>query len=230
MRMRSIARSYFAMVVIVAIGGSPVVAARSRRPLGVVVQADRGHIDTTSAVTGADIYSCDSLDTDDGGKLRVKVGSSQVFLSALSTAALEDDGSAIQVLATSGTVGFAFSAAPDLSVRTPAGIIRGESGQAASGKVAYTGSRELIISAIHGDLVLDNGGELRTISEGKSADVTFEENVDNTCHDESAANHITQRGYTQHKIGFVLIASGTMAIPGYFLWRYATESNSQPVK
>lgn len=55
--MRSIARSYLAILVIVAIGGSPVMAAR-RRALGVVVQTDRGHIDTTNAVMGADIYSC----------------------------------------------------------------------------------------------------------------------------------------------------------------------------
>ena len=195
-----------------------------------MVQTDRGHIDTTNAVTGADIYSCDSLDTDDGGVLRVKVGSSQVFLSASSTAALEDDGNAIQALATSGTVGVAFSAATDLSVRTPAGTIRGAGSQAASGQVAYTGSMELIISAIHGDLVLDNGGELRTIPEGESADVTFEGNVDNSCHDESAANHISQRGYTQHKIGFYLIAGDAIAVPSYFLWRYPTESDSKLAK
>jgi hypothetical protein len=71
-----IARSWLACLVIVTICGSPAMA-DVRRALGVVVQTDRGRIDSTNAVTGADIYSCDSLDTDDGGALRVQVGSSR---------------------------------------------------------------------------------------------------------------------------------------------------------
>jgi hypothetical protein len=201
-----------------------------RRALGVVVQADRGRIDSINAVTGADIYSCDSLDTDDGGALRVQVGSSQIYLSALSTAALEDEGHAIQALATTGTVGFSISTATDLSVRTPAGLIRGAGSQAVSGQVAFTGPKELIISASHGDLVFDNGGDLRTIPEGKSADVTFDDNLDNSCHNGSAADHMDQRALAQRKIGFYLIVGAAAAIPSYFLWRVANESASTSAK
>jgi hypothetical protein len=224
-----IARSWLACLVMVSICGSPAMA-NVRRALGVVVQTDRGRIDSTNAVTGADIYSCDSLDTDDGGALRVQVGSSQIYLSALTTAALEDEGHAIQALATTGTVGFSFSAAADLSVRTPAGLIRGAGSQAVSGQVAFTGPKELIISASHGDLVLDNGGALRTIPEGKSADVTFDDNLDNSCHDGAAADDEVQRALVQRKIGFYLIVGAAAAIPSYFLWRVATESASAPAK
>jgi hypothetical protein len=207
--------------------------ADSRRALGVVVQTDHGHIDTTNAVTGADIYSCDSLDTDDGGVLRVKVGASQIFLSSSSAAALEDEGSAIQALAASGTIDFAISAAQDLSVRTRAGIIRGTGNQAASGQVAYKGPQELIISAVHGDLLLDDGGELRTIPEGKSADVTFDENLDDSCRNPAAAdqtNQGVQRAFNARKIGFYLLAGTAAAIPAYFIWHSAAVSDSTPAK
>jgi hypothetical protein len=227
--MRFTARFCLAVLVAAMVWGTPATSGVRRRALGVVAQTERGHIDTTNAVDGADIYSCDSLDTDEGGVLRVKVGASQLFLSESSAAALEDDGSAIQALATSGTVGFSFSPAADLSVRTPAGIIRGAAG-AASGEVAYKGPREIIISAMHGDLLFDHGGALRTIPEGKSADVTYEDNIDNSCHDESAANQIRQRPYAQHKIAFYIIAGAAVAVPAFLIWHHVSESDSTPAK
>jgi hypothetical protein len=95
-----------------------------RRVLGVVSQTDRAHLDSQNAVVGADIYSCDSLDTEDGGAMRVQIGSSQVYLATASAAQLEDDLNEIQVLITSGTVGFSEPASGNISIRTPAGLVR----------------------------------------------------------------------------------------------------------
>jgi hypothetical protein len=227
--MRFVSRLCFVAVCVVFAWQAPAIAAH-KRVLGVVAQTDRGHLDTSNAVQGADVYSCDSLTTDEGGVLRVTVGSNQLYLSASSAAALEDDGSAIQAIAVGGTVGFSFSAADDFSVRTPAGIIRSAKAGAAAGQVAYASAKEIIISAMHGDLVLDNGGELRTIPEGKSADVTFENDLQNGCHDESAADQSQQHQnpVTHHRIGFYIIVGAAVAIPSYFLWRDAAESNSTP--
>lgn len=202
----------------------------SRRVLGVVVQADHGHLDNAVAVLGANVYSCDRLSTDEGGVLRVKVGSSQLFLSGLSTAALEDEGSTIQALAMSGTVGFSTAGSDGFSMRTPAGVLRATSGLGASGQVTFASAHELVISAIHGDLTLDTGGEFRTIPEGKSANVTFESNIDNGCHDEPAANQAQNqvKPYAQNKIAFDLVTGGGAATAGYFIWQEAAESDTKP--
>ncbi len=206
-------------------------SAAHRRVLGVVSQTDRGHLDSQNAVMGADIYSCDSLDTNDGVMLRAQVGSSQVYLAANSSAALEDDGTEIQVLAMGGTVGFSEPASGEISIRTPAGIIRAAGGSASAGEVTYKGPKELVISAMRGSLTLDNGGELRTIPEGKSADVTFDDSVEQGCHDESAADQQAQHGPVMHKpIGFYIIATAALAVPSYLLWRELTESDSKPAK
>lgn len=202
--------------------------ARGRRVLGVVVQTDRGRIGNAIAVLGANVYSCDKLDTDEGGVLRVKVGSSQLFLSTSSTAELEDDVTAIQALAMGGTVGFSFAASDNFSVRTPAGIVRAAAGQAASGQVTYANPHELVISAIRGDLTLDSGGELRTIPEGKSAEVTFESSLDTGCHDEAGADQFQPKPLAQQKIGFYLIMGGAVALSSYFIWDEMTESDSKP--
>ncbi|HKV06066.1 MAG TPA: hypothetical protein VJO53_13300 [Candidatus Acidoferrales bacterium] len=208
---------------------SPAQAAH-RKVLGVVAQADHARLDGSTAVVGADVYSCDTLETDEGGTLRVRVGSSQVFLSSLSSAALEDDSGAIQVVMTSGTVGFSEPASDEISIRTPAGIVRAAGGQAATAQVTLTGPKELVVSAIHGDIALDNGGALQSIPEGKSADVTFEENLEPGCHDEGETLNSSRRVYPQHKIGFDIIGPVVLGGTAYWLWQEETESESKPKK
>jgi hypothetical protein len=212
-----------------ALWSSPAIAAH-RRVLGVVSQTNLAHIDSSTAVMGADIYSCDALDTDQGGAMRVQIGPSQIYLSSASAAALEDDGSEIQVVTGSGTVGFSEPVAGNISIRTPAGIIRAAGGAAVAGEVTFKGPRELVISAMRGDLTLDNGGELRTIPEGKSADVTFDDSLSQSCHDESAADQTHQRPYVRHKIGFYIILGVGVGVPSLLLWRESTESDSKPPK
>jgi hypothetical protein len=227
--MRSVVRFCLILLCYAALFVWPTFGAH-RRILGVVTQTDRGHLDSQNAVMGADIYSCDSLDTDDGGVLRVSVGASQVYLSALSAAALEDDGDEIQVLITAGTVGFSEPASADISLRTPAGIVRPAGGSAAAGEVTFKRPKELVISAMRGALTLDNGGELRTIPEGKSADVTFDDNLSQGCHDPGADEQQQTRAYVRKPIGFYIIATAALAVPSYLLWRELTESDSKPHK
>ncbi len=202
----------------------------SRRVLGVVVQTDHGRLDNAEAALGANVYSCDRLETDQTGVLRVKIGSNQLYLSGASLAQLEDDGSAIQALAESGTIGFSLNGSGDFSVRTPAGIIRGTSGQAVSGQVTYSGPNQITISSMHGDLTLDTGGGFRTIPDGRSASVTFEGNISDTCRDEAAADQTQAKPYVQHKIGFYLLMAAAVGVPTYFIWNETTESDSTPKK
>jgi hypothetical protein len=225
--MRDVARFCVIVLCFVALFNRPALAAH-RRVLGVVSQTDRAHLDSQNAVMGADVYSCDSLDTEDGGTMRVQVGSSQVYLAAMSAAQLEDDVNEIQVLVTSGTVGFSEPASGNISIRTPAGLVRAASGVMTAGEVTFKGPRELVISAMRGSLTLDNGGELRTIPEGKSADVTFEDSLEQGCHDEGADEQQQQRPYMRKPIGFFIIATAALGIPSYLLWRELTESDSKP--
>jgi len=191
-----------------------------------VIQTNLAKLDNSTAVVGADIYSCDMLETDDAGALRATVASGQVYLSALSAAQLEDEVSAIQVLALRGTVGFSSPAAGDITIRTPAGIVRGASGSVA-GQVTFTGPKQLLITAIRGDLFLDNGGELRAIPEGKSATVTFEDNLDAGCHEE-AAEQQPQHPIVRRKIGFYIIMGAAVGIPTILIWHSISESDSKP--
>lgn len=227
--MRSAVRGICVALCVAMLWQGPVMARThaSRRVLGVVAQTDHGKLDSSEAALGANVYSCDRLETEQGGVLRVKVSSNQLYLSgANSLAQLEDEGSAIQALAEAGTVGFSISGSGDFSVRTPAGIIRGISGRAVSGQVTYTGPNQIVISSMQGDLTLDTGGEFRTIPDGKSASVTFDNNIGDSCREEAAEDQTQQRPVVQHKIGFYLLMGAAVGVPVYFLWHETSESDS----
>lgn len=200
-----------------------------KKVLGTVVQADRAHLDGAVAAAGADVYACDPLDTDEGGTLRLQVGSSQVYLSALSAAALEEESQRTQVLLIRGTIAFSSPASSSFALETPAGILRADGGQSVAGQVAITGPGKMLISAIRGNLMLDTLGEFRSIPEGKSAQIDFGSTLEVSCSDKGGgAPDQVQRPYVQHKIGFYLVATAVVGVPSYFLWRELCESESKP--
>jgi hypothetical protein len=196
---------------------------------GVVSEANQAYLGTASAATGADVYDCENIETANGGELRLQVGSGQVHLSTSSSAQLEQDSDATRVFANRGTVGFAAPTGNGIELTTPAGIIRAANGQPAAGEVALTGAKEMTVSAMRGDLVLDNGGEFRTISEGKSARITFEDALAPSCRvADPAGSPAPQQPYVQHKIGFEILAIAAVAVPSIIIWHYETESNTTP--
>jgi hypothetical protein len=198
-----------------------------RKAVGVVSQADRGHIDSADAVTGANVYDCDTLETEQGGQMRLQVGTGQVYVASGSEAQLQGGPNGIEIYIDRGTVGFSAMAGTSIEVVTPAGFLRAANGQGASGEVTFTGPTEMLISAMRGDLVLDNGGEFRTIPEGKTAKVTFDAGAAPACHEDEGQNQQPQKGL-RRPIGFYLIAAGAAAVPALLLWHYETESKYKP--
>lgn len=199
-------------------------ALEHRRALGSVVETNNAHVDSESALAGTNLYKCDVLDTDDSGALRAQLSTSQIYLSTLSEDVLDEDtqGTA-EVLLIRGSTSFSLPASGPIILVTPAGFLRGNPGQAATGQVVITGPHELVISAIHGDLVLDNGGQLQTVPEGKSAHVTYENTPDENCHPGGAI-----RPTSPKKIGFYILGGAAGAIPVFFLWHHASESDYKP--
>lgn len=200
-----------------------------KKVLGTVAQADRAHLGGAAAAAGADVYSCDPLETDDGGLMRVQVGSNQIYLAGSSSAALEAEANEIRALVIRGSMSFSLPASGNLTLETPAGVLRADRDQPASGQVVLTGPREMVISAVHGDLLLDTWGEFRSIPEGRSARIQFGSTLAVACSDSGGAESPQVRSaYSQHKIVFALVTAGVVGVPSYFIWRELTESESKP--
>jgi len=148
--------------------------AANEKPLGLVTQAQAAHLGNATVVIGTSVYTGDTLTTDEGGTVRMRVGGSQFFLLASSSATLSANSSAVNASVDRGTVGFSSNGEDQIALEIPEGILRAANGQPAYGQVTILSPLEVIISASRGTLVLDNDGELHEIPAGKSYRVTMD--------------------------------------------------------
>src|SRR5690348_13326573 len=107
-------------------------------PLAVIALAEKARIGTTDAVLGTNVYPGDALSTADGGTLRLRVGSAQLFLLAASTATLVQEKGGTEARLTQGTGGFSATAADKVEIDTPVGVVS-PAGERAFAQVTVTG-------------------------------------------------------------------------------------------
>jgi hypothetical protein len=170
---RSIFKSLLIAILVASLLNLPAFAA-NEKPLGLVIQAQEAQIGTAMVAVGTTVYPGDTVQTETGGTLRMKVGGSQVYLLASSAATLSQKSDMVHALVARGTVGFSSDGTDQVGLEIPEGIVSAANGQPAYGQVTITGPREVVISAYRGTLVLDNDGELHTIPAGKSYRVTMD--------------------------------------------------------
>jgi hypothetical protein len=170
--LRTAARSCLVAFLLGGLLNLPLLAA-NEKPLGMVIQAEQAQLGSAKAAVGATVYPGDTLATEIGGTMRLKVGSAQIYLLSASAATLADNTNFAHAVVNRGTVGFSSSVTEALELETPLGIVRPVSGPT-YGQVSLTGPREMIVSAYRGDLTVDYNGELHTIPEGKSYRVTLD--------------------------------------------------------
>lgn len=230
--MRSIARSLLVVLLVVGLIDIPAFAAPTKS-FGLVIQAREALLDNVNLAVGTTVYPGDTVQTDESGTLRLKFGSTQLYLLSSSSATFSQKENMIRANVTRGTVGFSSSGASDVELEIPQGTLHAANGQSAYGQVSITGPQEVVIAAYSGSLILDNEGELHTIPAGKTYRVTLDL--------EPAAQPAPPNGRNQDEVKevhvvptkrrhlvFDLILVGGTAIGSYLIWREVTESPSQP--
>jgi hypothetical protein len=229
---RSVARLCLVVLLVSSLLDLPAFAAAVEKPLGSVIQAQEAQLDNAKLQVGTSIYRGDTVVTDAGGGLRLKLGGSQLYLLADSTATLAQNAAAIHATVARGTVGFSSTGADNIELEIPQGIVRAADGQPAYGQVTILSAQEVVISAFRGALVLDNDGELHTIPAGKNYRVTMEfDQADQQTSPASTGgdNPIIQpRKRRRRKLAFYLIFAGAMAGITYGIWQELSESPSTP--
>jgi hypothetical protein len=195
------------------------------KALGSVVQANNALVDNQAALAGADLYVCDVLDTDSYGTLFAQFGSSQIVLGASSEVVLDGDAGAVHVIVFSGSASFSAQSSEALIIDTPAGSLRGVAGQAFSGTVTISAPKQLTVSALRGDLVLNSAGSLHTVPAGKSAKISFDEPAVAGCR---SSGKPVRRANGPHAINFKVVAGVAGGIAAYPIWKELTESETKP--
>jgi hypothetical protein len=226
-----VARSCLVALLTVGLLDLPAMAA-NEKPLGMVVQAQEARLDSQTAVTGTNVFPGDAFETNLGGVLRLKLGSSQLYLLSSSAATLAQDSNLVHATVTHGTVGFSSSAPDLLELEIPEGILRSADGQPAHGQVTIVGPQEVIISAYQGALILDNDGELHTIPAGKSYRVTMDLVAPDQPQQESGYPKETDvhRAKRRRHLVLALIIVGGVALASGAIWAELSESCFRPCK
>jgi hypothetical protein len=205
--------------------------AANEKPLGSVIQAQSAQISDSKVAIGTTVYPGDKVQTDAGGALRLRMGTTQLYLLASSSATLGQRSDALFAEVSRGTVGFSSNGADQLELEVPEGVIRAANGQPAYGQVTIVGPAEIIVSAFHGSLILDNDGELHTIPEGKSYRVTMDLEPAAAPAPATPAYrddaNTTQAKRKRRKLAFFLLFAGVGALATYGIWTELSESPSK---
>ena len=227
--MRSIARSFTAIFLVACLLDLPAFAAAAARPLGLVVQAREALLDNSNLAVGTTVYPGDTVQTDEGGTLRLKFGATQVYLLSSSAATFSERESIIRATVGRGTVGFSADASSDVELAVAQGILRAANGHAAYGQVSIIGPQDVVITSYRGSLVLDNEGELHTIPAGKSYRVTMD--LEPAAQPAPPAHRGDDAGVVptkRRKLYFELLVLGAVAIGTGVIWYEVTQSPSLP--
>jgi len=222
------------LVVILATGliNVPAMAA-TESALGMVVVAQSAHLGGTNAVMGANLFSGDVLDTDSGGELRWKVGSSQLYLLSASSATLSQQDQQVRVKLGHGTVGFSSAVASQLEIETPVGIVRSADGQRGFGQVTIVGPLKILVTAYSGALVVERNSSSRTIAAGESYNVSYVPKLEEPAEPPAPSSPLPSKppvpGVTGGGNGaliFELSVVGATALAAALIWHYEDESDN----
>src|SRR3984957_17766650 len=205
------------------------------KPLGSVILSVGGAVDNVNASVGASVFSGDSIRTTQNasGRLRLRLGTAQVYLLAESTATLTDIPGGVGANLTYGTAGFSTAGSEPVEIRTSNGIIRSKGPEGSYGQVMIAGPHELIVTSFHGALDIDVDGDIKTVNDGQSYRVVVDDDPSSQDPEGGGTGHMKQnagdiRIRRRRPVVYYLILFGAAALLGYFYYHHLNESPSKP--
>jgi hypothetical protein len=137
-------------------------------PLGIVTQSTKGHLSTADASAGATIYDGDRLSTDAGGTLRLRTGSSSMYLAAQTSLTLHRAASGALADLAGGSVVFSSAQTSAMEVHARDARIRATDNVPTVAQISVVGPKELRVTARRGALEVTYRDETERIPEGAS--------------------------------------------------------------
>lgn len=196
--------------------------AASEKPLGMVVASQHARLDNANAVAGADVFAGDTFATDVEGSLRLKLGGSQIYLLASSSATLMRQEDKLRASVKHGTLGFSTTPG-QIEIETPLATIRGVNGGRMYGQVVVLGADKMMVSAYQGALVVSANDQEQIVKPGQSYVVSFAAAAGAGG---QAPEGAVKPGVNTKKLVFMLVAIGAGGAAVAFLWHESTESCS----
>ncbi len=176
--MRTLFRCCLISALIVTLVGAPVSSAPAKA-LGVVTRAERAQLSTSYATNGATVYDGDSLITEKGGALNVRLGSAQLYLLPESGVAMHQTPAGTSAVLQRGTVVLASAAGEAVELHASEARIRPKTSQPTLAQVTLSGPNELLVTSSRGQLDVTIGEETHVVPENTSYRVEIDPAVPN---------------------------------------------------
>jgi len=196
--------------------------AASEKPLGMVVTSQHARLDNADAIAGVDVYAGDTFATDAGGSLRLKLGGSQVYLLASSSAKVLQQEDKVRATVGRGTLGFSTARPNEIEIETPLATVRGVDGEHVYGQVTLTAADKMTVSAYQRTLLVSANDQEQIVKPGQSYSVSLAP--------EAAGGQAPQpariSNSNKKKLAFILLANAIAAATAVAVWMENTESCS----
>ena len=147
-------------------------------PLGVVVAGQKALLGAVYVADGTSLFDRDTVSTQGKGSLRIRLGSSQLFLGENSTVTLLRSDRGVTAKLLGGTARFSGVAGAPIELMVLDARIRGKQ-DGAAGQVTMISQDEFQVGATSGALTVDVNGDVRTVDENTAYDATLSPAPDN---------------------------------------------------
>lgn len=154
-------RVVIALLAAVALVVTP--ASAAPRSVGVVLHADKARVGGGEALSGATIFTGDTLSTSAEGTLRVRLATAQLFLQPNTTVAMEEAQGWHVANLREGGVGFSTTGDERVVVRTADAQVYASTAQPTIAEVQVLSPNELLVTSVQGPLEVMVGSEVRAV-------------------------------------------------------------------
>jgi len=202
--------------------------------LGTVIAANRAHLGEAKAEVGTTVYGGDNLSTEVQGSVQVRAGKARLLLLSSSSAVVSEAEGAAAAKLLNGAATFSTGNAHAFTLFASAAAIRALTNAPTIGQVSYMGSRELLVHATRGSLVVIVDNETQVVPEGASYRVLLDQPAEMAQGPEGAGSGKDRgpgSGHAPRVAGrsrFIYIAGGLTGVATYLAISEALESAQRP--
>jgi hypothetical protein len=132
------------------------------------MQADHAVVGADLIASGATVYAGDTLETNESGTLRARLGGPQVFLRPSTTAQVQSLENGFSATLKRGTVVISSDASNTFELLADGAAIRPAGAQPVVAQVTLVNANELLLTSTRGALLVSMGDEVRTVESGRS--------------------------------------------------------------
>ncbi|MBI3662342.1 MAG: hypothetical protein HY234_04745 [Acidobacteria bacterium] len=151
---------------LIALVATPPGYSSTAKPLGVVLESQRATLRAAEGTPGTTVFVGDTVVTNHGGQVRVRLGAAQIEVMPESVVVFEEMDSVAGATVVQGTVSFASPETGSVAVRATGITVRPQPQRATHGQVTVVGPAELLVTSYHGPLELTLGNERLVVPEG----------------------------------------------------------------